>query len=54
MTKPRILPQPANPELGGNDLSYIGDNTNLSWTQDKNTGEVEWSTSPVSGSDYII
>ena len=29
MTKTRILPQPANPELGGNDLTHIGDNTNF-------------------------
>ena len=29
MTKTQILLQPANPELGGNDLNHICDNTNF-------------------------
>ena len=29
MTKTRMLPQPVNPVLGGNDLTHIGDNTNF-------------------------
>jgi len=38
MTKTRILPQPVNPVLGGNDLTHIGDNTNFLGHWIKNTG----------------